>query len=179
MDQGEGTYRIVQVPLNYTFRHLRKLLIFLFDDVPSTRGHASYTTRSIATTRIPRSGHEPGHLFEVQDSVRMYRPSPAANAKLGQIRSGHTWAKLSSVRDPFRTRPPGRVQGGDDHDEDGEQDQADEKEEDGEGEGEDDWVWEAEEDFTIGHVWPEGGDLKRACVYVGFFFSLHFVFARF
>ena len=57
--------------------------------------------------------------------------------------------------------------------------------EDGEGdggEGEEDWIWEAEEDFTVGHVWPEGGDLKRGCVYVSALSSLfypHFFLGRF
>ena len=78
---------------------------------------------------------------------------------MGQIRSGHTWAKLSSVRDPFR-RKRGKVRHDDSDDavSDGIEDEG--------GEGEEDWIWEAEEDFTVGHVWPEGGDLKRGCVYV-------------
>ncbi|KIM85578.1 hypothetical protein PILCRDRAFT_816778 [Piloderma croceum F 1598] len=137
---GEGTYRIVQVPLNYTFRHLHKLLFFLFDDSSSTHSEL----------RPDLQLETGGHLFEVQDSIRMYpTKNPNALSRVGQIRSGHTWAKLSSVRDPFRKRKI--------RDEDAVEDEG--------GEGEEDWIWEAEEDFTVGHVWPEGGDLKRGCVY--------------
>ena len=150
--EGEGTYRIVQVPLNYTFRHIRKLLHFLFDDPPTT----TTTTKSIEKNPLGE-----GHLFEIQDSIKMCR---TLDNKTGYIRSGRTWAKLSCVRDPFR-----RVRVGDnDVSIQGE----------GEGEAEEDWIWEAEEDFTVGHVWPEGGDLKRGFVYVSFrvFFSvLYFI----
>lgn len=176
---GEGTYRIVQVPLNYTFKHLQKLLFFLFDE---ERGSASGSSRSRAhvppAELLRRHLHgQEGHLFEVQDSIRMYKlpatttraprslflslpSSSALPSRVGHIRTGRTWAKLSSVRDPFCRSDASLFRDGRC---DGEVDAVDE----GEGEdGEEDWIWEAEEDFTLGHVWPEGGDLKRGCIYV-------------
>jgi len=62
------------------------------------------------------------------------------------------WAKLSSVHDPFRLR---RADEGSDDDREG----------DSEGDRDDDWIWEAEEDFTSVHIWPQGGDLSRDVTY--------------
>ncbi|KAI0297348.1 hypothetical protein BC826DRAFT_1103451 [Russula brevipes] len=47
----EGTYRIVQAPLSYTFRHLRALILFVFHGDPAIRPHI------------------PGHLFAVQRGI--------------------------------------------------------------------------------------------------------------
>ncbi|KAI0062655.1 hypothetical protein BV25DRAFT_1825159 [Artomyces pyxidatus] len=76
----QGTYRVVQVPLSYTFRHLHALVLFLFNGNPA-----------------PPTTPDPGHLFEVQTGVQMceYEKQP------GIIKSGRPWLRLSSVRDPY------------------------------------------------------------------------------
>jgi hypothetical protein len=63
------------------------------------------------------------------------------------------------MHDPFRRSAASLFRGGGDNEADPDAD----GESDGEGE---DRIWEAEEDSTLGHVWPEGGDLMRECVYV-------------
>lgn len=86
------------------------------------------------------------------------------------------------MRDPFRVRYGALVRVDEDRDEgeiadEGVKGWDGRANEDGEGdggEGEEDWIWEAEEDFTVGHVWPEGGDLKRGCVYVSALSSIFF-----
>jgi hypothetical protein len=151
----EGVYRIAQVPLNYTFRHLHKLLYFLFDGpvAPST------TTNSVSAKRKRKDGkqEEFGHLFEAQKSVVVY----SLAHKPGQIKSGRTWAKLSSVRDPYRYRED-EASERDDNDVDSDGDNKSEIAE---------WKWEAEEDLTLAHVWPHGPDLSKAIVYVCCIFS--------
>ena len=94
-----------------------------------------------------------GHIFEVKKKVKMY----GSTYKPGQVRSGETCAKLSTVRDPYLYR--------------GELDfsttaHEDEHREEGEESEEYTWTWEAEEDFTLGHAWPRRGDLARAIIYV-------------
>ncbi|KZP17513.1 hypothetical protein FIBSPDRAFT_27992 [Athelia psychrophila] len=168
---GEGTFRIVQVPLNYTFRHLKKLLDFLY--TPDTSGKPLKTKplprrsgrgQAVPIPAVAKPKPKPksksaapmtkyaGHLFEVQDSIRMYETA-GLNLKPGHIRSAHTWAKLSAMRDPFRS---GRADGLDFEREEGNV---------AGGEAEDEPIWEAEEDFTLGHVWPEGGDIQRGITY--------------
>ncbi|KAH9988823.1 hypothetical protein BJV74DRAFT_796270 [Russula compacta] len=71
----EGTYRIVQAPLSYTFRHLRALILFLFSGEPSTR----------------TSG--PGHLFAVNHGITI--------GARGEITRGRVRVKLSRARDPY------------------------------------------------------------------------------
>lgn len=160
-----GVHRIVQVPLNYTFRHLHKLLYFLFDgpQVPPAATDGSSTSLAILRrlARENASNGDIGHLFEVQETVVLYN----APHKAGQIRTGKTWAKLSRIRDPFRYR-------------DSEEDEdevfpanCDMEKIANEGEGENesenmDWRWEAEDDFTLAHVWSRGPDLSRAIIYV-------------
>lgn len=133
---GEGTYRIVQVPLNYTFRHLHKLLLFVFGvpppPVPADSSSSLSTSTAPTSPQDTSSSSGDSHLFEVLHSIRTYKPS---TIRPGHIKSSSTWAKLSSARHPF--------------------------EEDGE-----DWMWQDEEDFTLSHVWPEGGDLARGLIYV-------------
>lgn len=131
----EGVYRVVKVPLNYTFVHLKFLVAYLFGGEIHERTDGS------------EDGE--GHLFEVKKRVGLY----GASYKPGEIKSGETWVKLSSTRDPYLYR--GDL-GGDDGDEN---DVVEEDEKD-------DRRWEAEEDFTINHAWPKGGVLERAIVYV-------------
>jgi hypothetical protein len=91
----------------------------------------------------------------------MHKTTSATN-NLGLIRSRHTWAKLSCVQDQYRVLwYCVHIRGYDTQEEDGEREIGEV-----EGEGEDDWIWKAKDDFTVGHVWPEGGDLKRGCIYV-------------
>jgi hypothetical protein len=71
----EGTYRIVQVPLSYTFRHLHALILFLFSGDPAA---------------APRP---PGHLFVVHHGIST-RPR-------GEISRGRVRVKLSRARDPY------------------------------------------------------------------------------
>ncbi|EIN09038.1 hypothetical protein PUNSTDRAFT_44506 [Punctularia strigosozonata HHB-11173 SS5] len=79
-----GVFRVVQVPLNYTFRHLHALILYLF---PSrSRGPIS---RSEWTATSPPSS---SHAFEVQRDVVLQ-----SNA----IKSGRTVAKLSTSYLPY------------------------------------------------------------------------------
>lgn len=173
----EGVYRVVQVPLSYTFRHVHKLLLFLFGG-HSLPAAATGSENAVAPTRkltrargrtIEGKGKEknvtpdpePGHLFEVQKSITMYSPT----YKAGQIRDARTWAKLSSVRDPYRYQANNDAVCHELDVETGAQNQDGPLEEDEE----DVWRWEAEEDFTLSHVWPKGGDLTRGITYVRIF----------
>ena len=138
----EGVYRIVQVPLSYTFVHLRCLIFFLFG------GGSKQLT-----------GEDDDHLFELKDNISMYAPA----YKPGQIKSGYTWGKLSSTRDPCRWRGEQEEDADVDVDED-----YDEAEEEGKmlEDEHSDWEWKDEQDFKLGHAWPEGLDAKRGIVYV-------------
>ena len=71
----EGTYRTVQAPLSYTFRHLYALILFLFSGDPAA----------------PRSA--PGHLFAVNHGISIGAP--------GEITRGRVRVKLSRARDPY------------------------------------------------------------------------------
>lgn len=143
-----GVCRIVQVPLSYTFVHLRCLISFLFDGPGSgTRG---------------RIVEDHDHLFEIKKEVERY----SVTYKPGQIKKGRTWAKLSSTRDPCRWRA--------EENEIDEDDDIDEAEEAGRdfGEGDDEWEWKDEEDFTLAHAWPDGLNESRGIVYVSLIFYL-------
>ncbi|KAH7882246.1 hypothetical protein F5I97DRAFT_1931447 [Phlebopus sp. FC_14] len=144
----DGIYRIVQVPLNYTLAHLRKLIQYVFDPDMESEIERPYNLRrqSLGVASSRKGKHpavlEPvGHLFEVQKRVLNRRP--------GEIKEGATWVRASTVRDPYNY--PGN-------------DTEQHLWIDDEGEGEA-WRWEAEENFTLQKVWPRGGDLSRAIVY--------------
>ncbi|KAF5383152.1 hypothetical protein D9615_004961 [Tricholomella constricta] len=143
-----GIYRIVQVPLSYTFVQLRCLIAFLFGG-----GYADE--------------QEDRHLFELKKKIVMY----AQTYKPGQIRSGYTANRLSSARDPCRYRPEVDEDSLWDDDESAKpkgevEDVASEDTDEGEGEGEDPgWTWELEEEYTLGHAWSRGGDLTRGIIY--------------
>ena len=148
----DGIYRIVQVPLNYTLAHLRKLIQYIF--VPATDAEIveSHSLRrsSRRMSSVPSSNkgkqiglQDPvGHIFEIRRKIKM--------GAAGQIKTAQTWAKASTVRDPIHY--PGN-------------DSEDSLWLDDDGAGEE-WKWEAEEDFTLAKVWPKGGDLARGIVYV-------------
>ena len=71
----EGTYRIIQVPLSYSFRLLRAVILFMLSGDPSAP---------------PRA---PGHLFTVQHGISIGSP--------GEIARGRVRVKLSRARDPY------------------------------------------------------------------------------
>ncbi|KIL57601.1 hypothetical protein M378DRAFT_27914 [Amanita muscaria Koide BX008] len=137
-----GVHRIVQVPTNYTFMHLRCLIAFIFG------GSFSMLFR------------EDPHLFEVKRKIELFNVA----YKPGQVKAGQTWSKLSSTLDPCRYRPEldkaefeqgtsssaaqkGEIFGHVEEEEPGE------------------WKWHAEEDFTLDRAWPKGCDLTRAIIY--------------
>jgi hypothetical protein len=72
---SEGTYRIAQAPLSYTFRHLRALILFLFSGDPATWSSV------------------PGHLFAVHHGISI--------SAQGEITRGGVRVKLSHARDPY------------------------------------------------------------------------------
>ena len=73
----EGIGRIAQVPLNYTFHHLRYLIAFFFgaeEDIGGT-----------------------GHLFEVKKDVEV----DTQPYTVGGIKKGEPWVRLSGDRNPY------------------------------------------------------------------------------
>ncbi|KAG2152598.1 uncharacterized protein EDB93DRAFT_1102927 [Suillus bovinus] len=156
----DGVYRVVQVPLNYTLGHLRKLIKFVFQPAKESEMGGSYHFRRTARhATIPRYARhpvpssskgkqpaldfdpEPGHLFEVQKDIEISRS--------GEITSGMTTVKASTARDPYHY--PGNGSEGSLLDaEDGEDDI---------------WRWEAEEDFQLLQLWAPGGDLEKGIIY--------------
>lgn len=148
----DGIYRIIQVPLNYTLAHLRKLIKYVFDPATEAEIAEQYSLRrsSRRTSSASSSGkgkqvelEDPvGHLFEIQRKIKM--------AGAGQIKEAQTLVKASTTRDPYHY--PGN-------------DSEDSLWLDDDGAGEE-WKWEAEEDFTLSKVWPKGGDLARGICYV-------------
>ncbi|KAI6006487.1 hypothetical protein F5J12DRAFT_94756 [Pisolithus orientalis] len=151
----DGVYRIVQVPLNYTLSHLRKLIAYIFDPATDDEIVAPYNLRRVsnrltailssskdkgkARELFPVSPEPVGHLFEVQ--------KVAIVGQHGVIKSGHTWAKSSTARDPYHY--PG-------NDSQGSVFLDDES---------DDWRWVAEEDLELTKAWPKGCDLSKAIIY--------------
>ena len=148
----DGIYRIIQVPLNYTLTHLRKLIQYVFDPATDEEITEPYslrrTSRRVSNISASSKGKQVelvdpvGHLFEVQRKIKM---GPG-----GQIKEAQTWVKASTVLDPYHY--PGN-------------DSGDSLWLDDDGVGEE-WNWEPEEDFTLSKVWPKGGDLARGIVYV-------------
>ncbi|KAJ7931226.1 hypothetical protein B0H13DRAFT_2651573 [Mycena leptocephala] len=136
----EGIYRVVQVPQSYTLVHLRSLIGFLFGGAYGQRPPDPEEDEAI-----------PGHVFELKDALSVYPSS----YKPGQIMCGTTWVHSSSVLDPYLYYPDWESD-----DEPGPK-AHDNQEEDVD----DERKWTAEEDLTVAHVWPEGGDTKRGIVY--------------
>ncbi|KAJ7731103.1 hypothetical protein DFH07DRAFT_847587 [Mycena maculata] len=139
----DGIYRVVQVPQSYTLVHLKSLLGFLFGG---------------AYGQIPPSAEEeeegPAYIFEIKKRMALY----SSLYKPGQIKYGSTWAYSSSILDPYLYYPDW-----DTDDDPGEEarDSTPPMEEPVE----DERKWTAEEDLTIAHVWPEGGDMTRGIIY--------------
>lgn len=172
-DRDGGVYRVVQVPLNYTFRHLHKLILFLFASdigelhaqLPSGR-RTSLRSASTSTTQAKGKGRavlDPtttqwgGHFFEVLKNAAVHTNA----TKPGVIKSGaRVRTKLSSVRerrlfrdllDPENAVGSSSVLPKTLEDEDVEKE---------------DWTWEAEDDFMLGQVWYKGPSLDRGIIYV-------------
>ncbi|KAG6333950.1 hypothetical protein ID866_5133 [Astraeus odoratus] len=150
----DGVYRIVQVPLNYTLAHLRKLIAYVFEPATDEEIVVAYNLRrasnhlslNMPSNKSKGKNKEPpspavpvGHLFEVQKQVEL--------GQAGNITSGRTWAKSSTVRDPYHYpgNDPGDTLFIDDES--------------------DEWRWVAEEDLQLTKVWPKGGNLTRAIIY--------------
>ncbi|RPD65693.1 hypothetical protein L226DRAFT_609502 [Lentinus tigrinus ALCF2SS1-7] len=171
----EAPYRIVQVPLNYSFRLLHELVLFLFasDSHLRVRRRRRVFSPSLYPHQPPPPPRKPklevfgespkkeeGHLFEVMNDVSVY----ASTYRPGVIKpgSGKLYARLSSKRDRKLFRNGCRDS---DDEEDGDvfgntSSKPTVEEDDDEG-----WVWEAEDDFLLSNIWTDGPDLKKAIVY--------------
>ncbi|KDQ53815.1 hypothetical protein JAAARDRAFT_424128 [Jaapia argillacea MUCL 33604] len=90
--ERDGPYRIVQVPTNYTFKHLHKLLLFLFD-LPARSAVSSPSKSKLS------DDDDVGHLFEVQKSIVTHSAKPFSQP--GHIKSGKTMPMMRR-----RTRMP-------------------------------------------------------------------------
>ncbi|KAF7797658.1 hypothetical protein EIP86_008858 [Pleurotus ostreatoroseus] len=190
-DTRGGVFRIVQVPLSYTFRHLHKLILFLFaTDLEVNQVHSiKKAMKSKAGTSVKRrrassaaSSHrgkgkgkargeseQPswgGHWFEIMKNVVMERAATKAGAISDE---SNTWIKASSIRDRRLFKDvfdPHDVSG------DNSPNPLDEDEpEDGT------WKWEAEDDLTLGTVWSDVPDLDKGIIYVCSSLTLN-IFAR-
>jgi len=127
----EGICRIVQVPLTYNFTHLKYLIFYLFGGQHG----------------IPdQDDSEFGHLFQIRKNVEIFSPS----YRPGTIKSSEPWIRLSSARDPYRYKKEWdyALHLDEKDDEEGQDVSFNIKEED------DGVKWEAEEDFTLAHIWP-------------------------
>ncbi|KAI1798036.1 hypothetical protein LXA43DRAFT_1088185 [Ganoderma leucocontextum] len=176
----EAPYRIVQLPLNYSFRLLHMLILFVFASdarlrvkrkrrvfsPPSPIGRKNKgKVRSKDEGKDEEGDDEEGigegHLFEVLNDISV---CSMAGMRPGQIRAGtgKLYARLSSARERKLFTDP------DDDDEDNVFAGASAKhttplagvENDEEG-----WVWEAEDDFMLSNVWSDGLDLKKGIIY--------------
>lgn len=146
------------MPRNYTFRHLHKLILFLFasdihedylDDTDALWRNIKGKQKATPDSRKPWRGH----VFEVQENVKMHPYLTQA----GIIQpGGKTVTKLSSVRERqlFRNL----------HDpiHDGYSNFVD-------SDGEDDpngWTWVCEDDYTLSQVWRKGLTPDKGIIYV-------------
>ncbi|KAI0371237.1 hypothetical protein BV20DRAFT_1112621 [Pilatotrama ljubarskyi] len=172
---SDTPYRIVQVPLNYSFRLLHMLLLFLFasDARLRIRRRKRAPTRDLRTreasssSRKPKSpsetsengpeAHGEGHLFEVFEGIRIYTNT----YRPGVIKSGtgKLYARLSSTRERKLFPDDQPAHAVDDVFGDGGM-----AEENGD-EDEDGWDWEAEDDFLLSNVWTDGPNLKKGIIY--------------
>ncbi|OBZ77523.1 hypothetical protein A0H81_02496 [Grifola frondosa] len=138
-------------------------------------GPSKPTTRKVDTkgndkaarsSRIPGSSapssnstsqkNNAGHVFDVYKNVELYSNSYKPGVVKTKASKSTLYARLSSVRErrlfPDIYEQSNDGSGGD---------------EETEGEDEDDgWTWEAEDDFTLSHVWVDGPDLKKGIIYV-------------
>ncbi|KAI0340394.1 hypothetical protein BDW22DRAFT_417871 [Trametopsis cervina] len=170
-----GIYRVVQVPKTYTFRHLHKLILYLFasdmhapnstkaqppphrtqDTLLSSKRPTVLSRKAAGKARAhPETATWGGHYFEVQKQITIFPETK----RPGVIQPGSkTVAKLSSVRDrqlfrdlydPYANASTFLPTTLEDEDTDRE-----------------DWTWEAEDDFTLSHVWPNLPEMEKGIVY--------------
>ncbi|CAA7268386.1 unnamed protein product [Cyclocybe aegerita] len=146
-----GVYRVIQVPLNYSFTHLRAVIAWAFE-LPVRYANG-------------KAGQEEQYLFEVKKGVKMY----SQLYKPGQIKTGTAFAKVSNVRDPWHARYGWAVEDEDELEEGEEEEVTLEEEieelEKEKGSEKEDWTWEDEEMFTLGHVWALGMNPDIGIVY--------------
>ncbi|KAF9493201.1 hypothetical protein BDN71DRAFT_1591214 [Pleurotus eryngii] len=149
----EGVFRVVQVPLNYTFLHLHRLIYFLFgamgreqikifdDDEQELRcGTSSIFTRNRKRKRSSDAAFEdedPGHMFQVLKDLTMQ----IEKQKPGEIRKGQVVAKLSNAYEDDMDSVSNEMEDGCD-------------------------TWRVEEDLHLSSVWPSRCSvLDRGIVY--------------
>ncbi|KAI0071103.1 hypothetical protein K474DRAFT_672787 [Panus rudis PR-1116 ss-1] len=154
--QRGGVYRVVRVPRNYTFRHLHKLILFLFASDAHDKLSPPNPSNDKGKGRAYHYSNTwwQGHKFEVQKRVTMHKYS----TQVGVIQHGKTVKKLSSVRERKLLRKLLMPQ-----DADG---AAQFEESDAEKEM-DSWTWEGEDDLTLAQVWSKGFSADRGIIYVG------------
>ncbi len=181
----EAPYRIVQLPLNFSFRLLHMLILFVFASdarlrvkrkrrvfsPPSpigrkSKGKGRNKDEDKDKEDDEEEGSGEGHLFEVLNDISV---CSMAGMRPGQIRAGtgKLYARLSSARERKLFSDP------DEDDEDGVFTSASTKHTtplaEVEKDTEEGWVWEAEDDFMLSNVWSDGLDLKRGIIYVCLF----------
>ncbi|KAI3608429.1 hypothetical protein WG66_000930 [Moniliophthora roreri] len=143
-ERSEGVYRVVQVPLAYTFQHLKELIGFLFGGEKDEEREED------------GQGQEEEHLFEIRRDVEMCSRA----YRRGKVKKSRVETRLSSSRDPYRWK----TEWDSEFDADSFFGATQKQEEDEDAEGEDDdeeeideldeeVKWEAEEDLTLAHVW--------------------------
>ncbi len=200
--EREGVYRVVQVPRNYTFRHLHKLILFLFAADLEINQHkvspsvsSEIPSKSTARRKTPRNASATStQASKGKGKGRARTSSPAVttwdghyfetlkdviiqrdSVRPGTIRPGaKVWRKLSSVRERrlFRDLFNVPLSAAEASSSAGTRPSFLDDEDDSEGENTG-WQWEAEDDMTAGHVWPKGPTLDKAFIYVRIVLSSH------
>ncbi|KAJ7201711.1 hypothetical protein GGX14DRAFT_699416 [Mycena pura] len=141
----EGVYRVVQVPQSYTLVHVKCLIAFLFGGAYG---------QGAPHTEKGKVG--PAYMFELMKNMVVY----SSVFRPGQIKYGTTWAYASSVLNPYLYCPDWESEDGDEP-----ASRNTPEPEIREEQVEDERKWMAEEDVTVAHVWPEGGDSSRGMIY--------------
>ncbi|TCD68401.1 hypothetical protein EIP91_010910 [Steccherinum ochraceum] len=179
-------YRVAQVPTNYSFRHLHKLIFFLFatdssqhhsmrDPTPrAAKGKAIAVSRAMSLGRTPSTSKRKatagtstnpvstqseswrGHVFEVYKASKEHALVSGEEETKGVVLPT---GKLWKKLSSVRERHIFR----DLYDVlDTAGSKADDGDDDDEEEG---WTWEAEDDFLLSHLWPKGPTLQHAIIY--------------
>ncbi|KAI0746978.1 hypothetical protein C8Q80DRAFT_811028 [Daedaleopsis nitida] len=174
---SDAPYRIVQVPLSYSFRLLHELILFLFASDASLRvrrprrvfSPSLYPHQPLPPPRKRKSAlqilgesprKEEGHLFEVFNDVSVY----ANTYRPGVIKpgSGKLYARLSSTRE---RKLFSKKHEDEDDDDDVFGNPLPKPSTSTDTDEEEDWDWEPEDDFDLGNVWTDGPDLKKGIIY--------------
>ncbi|KAI0634883.1 hypothetical protein C8Q77DRAFT_1072267 [Trametes polyzona] len=178
----EAPYRIVQVPLNFSFRLLHMLLLFLFASDArlrvrrkkrvvnrDLRARQSVTPSHNARSGLTKTGgtedrqHGDGHLFEVFEDIKLY----ANSYRPGVIKagSGRLYVRLSSAREgklfpdaPSQSKDEDVFGTTPEGEPSGDMNEKGDSDEDG-------WDWEAEDDFLLSNVWMDGPNLRKGVIY--------------